>query len=79
MGENALQRLSRTTWDSRVLPSPRDVGSALELIGELTAALDVAAHLIRDAEKDTNWVSGDPYGESAAVGLERLIAKARGQ
>jgi hypothetical protein len=45
---------------------------------DLLEALETATALIRDAEKDTNWVSGDPYGDSAAAEFEALIAKARG-
>lgn len=45
---------------------------------DLLEALRQATYLIRDAEKDTNWCSGDPYGESAADEFERIIAKASG-
>ena len=36
-------------------------------------ALDTACGLIEDAEKDTNWVSGDPYGDSASVELRATL------
>jgi hypothetical protein len=41
---------------------------------ELLIALDGAAASIRDAEKDTNWISGGPYAESLADEYDRLVA-----
>jgi hypothetical protein len=36
-----------------------------------------AIGMIEDAEHDTNFVSGDPYGDSATVGLRETLANAR--
>lgn len=36
-------------------------------------ALDLAISLIESAERETNWVSGDPYGDSATVGLRAVL------
>lgn len=46
---------------------------------DLYAGLKRAIGAIRDAEKDTNWISGDPWGESLADDLERILAKASGE
>lgn len=45
----------------------------------LLGALETACALIEDAEKDTDWVSGDPYGDSATVAFRKLIARATGK
>lgn len=39
----------------------------------LRSALARAIDLIEDAEKDTNWCSGDPYGDSATVELRAIL------
>lgn len=42
---------------------------------ELEQALDGACGLIESAERETNWISGDPYGDSATVGLRALLSE----
>lgn len=50
----------------------------IALHDELLDTLETAITLIEDAEKDTNWVSGDPYGDGATVKMRSLVAKAKG-
>lgn len=59
------------------LPEQTTSWKAADLIAELVEALERATDLIEDAEKDTNWCSGDPYGDSATVSLRALLTKVR--
>lgn len=60
-------------------PGPCDCDGPLvsSLLGQVCDALETAICLIEDAEKDTNWVSGDPYGDSATVELRAVLVTGR--
>lgn len=71
VARQTLERIAR-------LSAPPAASEAV--MGELVEALESAIYLIEDAEKDTNWCSGDPYSDDGPVkDFRALLAKVRGQ
>lgn len=59
------------------VPAPLSNLDLRDTIRDLCGALETACSLIESAERETNWVSGDPYGDSAVVELRAILSKAR--
>lgn len=60
---------------SRIDTAEREAASARQLNRELADALSAACAMIDSAERETNWIAGDPYGESATVSLRAVALK----
>lgn len=59
---------------SRIDAAERQADHDRQENARLREALIGACDLIESAERETSWVSGDPYGESAAVELRALAS-----
>ena len=66
-------------WEHRKI---REAATQLEAmqaeIDRLRTLLERAIGLIEDAEKDTDWCGGDPYGDSASEQLRASLNQVEG-
>lgn len=83
----ALERLKRSTWDSRAMPSRSDITVLIDAYAASLALADKAITCVEDAVRETSWGTptfGPDIGEQlretwTATGLAPAMLAARSE